>query len=223
MNYNDLTLLLTEYAEIDAAGFDDAQLDPLRAGVAALVTIRTERTEEYVSSGGEGRMGFGYMKFKEQRFYSVKLGNLTRDRLGAAGLGGTILTSGSTLAGLVAAGTLPAWAGASALLAILLALTGRLKPLVSSLSLDEATTLDLAWRESRVENSFRLVDAKSLSQRIGDVEAIYGNAGFTQAKLSNALKRLEIIGMIKGAGGDTYQLIEKIKVSDADHLQLGNG
>ncbi|KAK0329877.1 hypothetical protein LTR94_035007, partial [Friedmanniomyces endolithicus] len=59
--------------------------------------------------------------------------------------------------------------------------------------------------------------------RIGDVEALYGNAGFTQAKLSNALNRLELIGMIKGAGGDTYQLIEELRVSDADHLQLGNG
>jgi hypothetical protein len=223
MNHDELTLRLADWWGLDVNALDEAKLGALRKDLAELVAIRCERTEDNVGSGGVGRMGFGIVKFKEQRFYSVKLGNLVRDRLGAAGLGGAALISGSTLAGLVATGTLAAWAGAGALAAILLALIGRTKPLVTSFGLDEATTLDLAWHESHVEHGFRLVTASALAARIGDVEAIYGNAGFTRAKLTNALKKLESIGMIKGAGGDTYQLIEELKVSDADHLLLTAG
>jgi hypothetical protein len=223
MNHHDLTLALADWAGIDPQALTEAQVDPLLQGLAGLVAIRSERTEDYVSSGGEGRMGLGYVKFKEQRFYSVKLGNLTRDRLGAAGLGGAILTSGTTLAALVAAGTLPAWGGAGALVAILLALTGRMKPLVTTFNLDEATTLDLAWRESAIEQGFRMVTARQLAARIGDVEKLYGNAGFNQAKLTNALTKLEAIGMIKGSGGDSYQLIEELRFSDADILRLSAG
>jgi hypothetical protein len=223
MNHHDLTLAFADWAGLDPQVLTEAQVDPLLHGLAGLVAIRSERTEEYVSSGGEGRMGLGYVKFKEQRFYSVKLGNLTRDRLGAVGLGGAILTSGTTLAALVAAGTLPAWGGAGALVAILLALTGRMKPLITTFNLDEATTLDLAWRESAIEHGFRMVTARQLAARIGEVEAFYGNAGFNQAKLTNALTKLEAIGMIKRSGGDSYQLIEELRFSDADILRLSAG
>jgi hypothetical protein len=220
MNHYDLTLMLADWADLEVETVDEAVLERARESLAALVEIETRQVPEAVSTGGEGRMGLGFMRFKEQRFYSLKLGNLARDRLGAAGLGGALLSSGAGIGALIAAGTLTGWAGAAALVAIGLALIGRAKPFVTAFGLDEATTLDMAWRLSAENNGFRLVSVDALAAAIGDVETIYGNAGFTKAKLTNALNKLEAIGMIKEAGKSRYQLIEKIRVSGTDQLAI---
>lgn len=222
MDHRDLAVLLADWADLDLRKLDEQQLDPLLRDLTMLVVIEQE-LEEINADSNESRKGFGIVKFREQSFYSVRIGNLARDKLGTLGLVGSLLTSGATLAGLVAAGTLSTWAGAGALVAIAFALVGRAKPFVATFGLDEATTLDLAWRKSRIEHGFRLVDAETLAGCIGEVEATYGNAGFTRAKLTNALNKLEAIGMIKGAGGDSYQLVERLKFSDADHLKISAG
>lgn len=220
MTHLTLALMLADMAGLETNSLSEEQLDAISQGLALWVDIAREQTTDHIGMGDADRRGFGFVRFKEQRFYSVKLGNLARDRLGALGLSGAVLTSGGTLAGLVAAGTLPSWAGAGALVAILLALTGRAKPLVTSFGLDEAVALDLAWREAKLEHGFRLVEVDALAARIDEVEATYGNAGFSPAKLTNALNKLEAIGMIKGAGGKRFQLIERLKFSDADQLDL---
>lgn len=223
MTHHELALMLADMAGLETNSLSEEQLGPISQGLALWVDIASEQTPNYIGMGDANRRGFGIVRFKEQRFYSVKLGNFTRDRLGALGLSGAVVTGGGTLAKLVAAGTLPGWAGAGALVAIVLALTGRTKPLVTSFGLDEAVTLDLAWREAKLEHGFRLVEVDALAARIGDVEATYGNAGFSPAKLTNALNKLEAIGMIKGAGGKRYQLIERLRFSDADQLDLQPG
>lgn len=76
------------------------------------------------------------------------------------------------------------------------------------------------WHGAKLERGPRLVDIDALAARIDDVEATYGNAGFSPAKLTNALNKLEAIGMIKGAGGKRYQLMERLKFSDIDQLDL---
>ncbi len=223
MTHHELALMLADMTGLETNSLSEEQLDPISQGLTLWVDIAREQTPDYIGMGDADRRGFGIVRFKEQRFYSVKLGNLARDRLGVLGLSGAVLTSGRTLAGLVTAGTLPGWAGAGALVAVVLALTGRAKPLVTSFGLDEAVTLDLAWREAKLEHGFRLIEVDALAARIGDIEGIYGNAGFSPAKLTNALNRLEAIGMIKGAGSKRYQLIERLKFSDSDQLDLQPG
>ncbi|TCP71528.1 hypothetical protein C8J43_102609 [Sphingomonas sp. PP-CE-1G-424] len=220
MTHHELALMLADMAGLETNSLREEQLDTISQGLALCVSIARKQMSDHIGMCDAHRRGFGILRFNEQRFYSVKLGNFTRDRLGALGLSGAVLTSGGTLAGLVAAGALPSWAGAGALVAIMLALTGRAKPLVTSFGLDEAVTLDLAWREAKLEHNFRLVEVDALVARIVDVEATYGNAGFSPAKLTNALNKLEAIGMIKGAGIRRYQLIERLIISDADQLDL---
>ena len=93
----------------------------------------------------------------------------------------------------------------------------------ASFGLDEATALDLAWQKSRVQEGFILVDLNDLMSELSFVEKRYGNAGFSSAKLKNALQKLILIGMINEAGTNTYQLIERIKVSGSDTLRLSKG
>lgn len=223
MDHKDLALAAADLSGLDAAALDEEALAPLERSAAALVAIDRRQIREHVGPGDASLLGLGIVKFKEHRFYSVKLGNMARDRLGALGMGGALISGGTTLGAMVAAGSLPGWAGAGAFLAITLAVVGRAKPLVAPLTLDEATTLDLAWSLSTIEQGFRLVTFTTIEARIGDVEARYRNAGFTRAKLANALERLEAIGMVRRAGGDRYQLVERLGVSDVDTLVLASG
>lgn len=219
MDYQDLTVELIEMAGLSLTDLDDAMLAGLEAAMSALVLIDASANAAF-DEGDESRTGLGFLHFKEQRFYSVKLGNVTRDRLGSLGLGGALLSSTGGIAKLVTSGALAGWAGAAALAAIVLALIGRGKPFVSSFGLDEATALDLAWRHSRVEYGFRLVDLDAMVAALDEVEAVYRNAGFTRNKLTNALGKLLALGMVAEAGPDRYQLVEKVIVAGTNELAL---
>ncbi|KQN34765.1 hypothetical protein ASG37_15700 [Sphingomonas sp. Leaf407] len=193
----------------------------LAENLRALVEINVDQIAVPSSGGGgEGRIGFGVVRFADQRFYSVKLGNLARDRLGAAGLAGAMMTSGTGIAAMIAAGAVTGWVGGAALVAIGLALIGRGKPFVATFGLDEATALSMAWALSSVEHGFRLVTFDMLVAHLKAVEATYSNAGFTEAKLTNALNRLKALGMIADAGAGRYQLVDRIRMTDAGELRL---
>jgi hypothetical protein len=220
MNYQDLALELVEMAQIDGAQLTEKGLNQLHGDLAELVHLEEEQTSGFDPHTDEGRTGLGFLHFKEQRFYSVKLGNAHRDRLGSLGIGGALLSSSTGIAKLVTTGALAGWAGGAALAAILLALVGRAKPFVATFGLDEATTLDLAWRHSRIEYGFRLVNLADLIGNIGEVEMIYRNAGFNPAKLNNALNKLIALGMVVEAGAERYQLVERIVVSGANQLTI---
>lgn len=219
MDHQDLTIELIEMAELSVTDLDDAVLAAVEAALAELVSINASANANF-DDDDEIRTGLGFLHFKEQRFYSVKLGNVTRDRLGSLGLGGALLGSTSGIATLVTSGALTGWAGAAALAAIVLALVGRGKPFVSSFGLDEATALDLAWRRSRVEHGFRMVDLEAMVEGLDEVEAVYRNAGFNRNKLTNALGKLIALGMVAEAGPDRYQLVEKIIVTGTNELAL---
>lgn len=219
MDHQDLTVELVEMAGLSVTDLDDAVLGAAQATLAELVSIDASANAAF-DDDDESRTGLGFLHFKEQRFYSVKLGNVTRDRLGSLGLGGALLSSTGGIATLVTTGALTGWAGAAALTAIVLALVGRGKPFISSFGLDEATALDLAWRHSRVEHGFRLVDLDTMVAGLDEVEAVYRNAGFTLNKLTNALGKLLALGMVVEAGPDRYQLVEKIIVAGTNELAL---
>ena len=219
MDHQDLTVELIEMAGLSVTDLDDAILAGVEAAMSALVSIDASANATF-DEDDESRNGLGFLHFKEQRFYSVKLGNVARDRLGSLGLGGALLSSTGSIATLVTTGALNGWAGAAALVAIVLALVGRGKPFISSFGLDEATALDLAWRHSRVEHGFRLVDLDAMVTGLDEVEAVYRNAGFTRNKLTNALGKLLALGMVAEAGPDRYQLVEKIIVASTNELAL---
>lgn len=218
MDHQDIALEIVEVALIEREMLTDSTLYSLQRVLAELVKIDVEDGSAFDPDSNEARTGLGFLHFKEQRFYSIKLGNAARDRMGSFGLGGAILSSGSGIATLVTTGAFSGWVGAAALVAIVLALVGRAKPFVSTLGLDEATALDFAWRLSRVEHGFRLIDLADLIVRLDEVETIYHNAGFNQAKLSNAINKLVAIGMIVEAGNGRYQLIEQIRVTGTNQL-----
>jgi hypothetical protein len=219
MDHQDLTVELINIAGLSVNDLDDAILVGLEAAISALVSIDA-RANAAFDDDDERRTGLGFLHFKEQRFYSVKLGNVARDRLGSLGLGGALISSTSGIASLVTTGALTGWAGAAALAAIVLTLVGRGKPFISSFGLDEATALDLAWRHSRVENGFRLVDLDAMVAGLDEVEAVYRNAGFTINKLTNSLGKLLALRMVAEAGPDRYQLVEKIIVAGTNELNL---
>jgi hypothetical protein len=219
MDHQDLTVELIEMAGLNVTDCADDLLAKVEAAMSELVSIDA-RADASFGDDDESRKGLGYLHFKEQRFYSVKLGNVSRDRLGSLGLGGALISSASGIATLVTTGALTGWAGAAALAAIVLALVGRGKPFISSFGLDEATALDLAWRHSRIDNGFRLVDLDAMVASLDEVEAVYRNAGFTGNKLTNALGKLLALGMVAEAGPDRYQLVERIIVVGANELSL---
>lgn len=214
MDHQDLTVELVEMAGLSVTDLDDAVLGAAQAALAELVSIDASANAAFDGAG------LGFLHFKEQRFYSVKLGNVRRDRLGSLGLGGALLSSTGGIVTLVTTGALTGWAGAAALTAIVLALVGRGKPFISSFGLDEATALDLAWRHSRVEHGFRLVDLDTMVAGLDEVEAVYRNAGFTRNKLTNAVGKLLALGMVVEAGPARYQLVEKIIVAGTNELAL---
>lgn len=221
MDHQDLTVELIDMVGLSVTDLDDAMLASLEAAMSALVSIDASANAAF-DDDDQSRTGLGFLHFKEQRFYSVKLGNVARDRLGSLGLGGALLSSTGGIATLVTTGALTGWAGAAALAAIVLALVGRGKPFVSSFGLDEATALDLAWRHSRVELGFRLVDLDAMVAGLDEVEAVYRNAGFTSNKLTNSLGKLLSLGMVAEAGPDRYQLVEKIIVAGTNELTLSS-
>jgi hypothetical protein len=220
MNHHDLTRILLDCRGLDPENIGQERYKEIERAVAEFVEIDEHTTQEFDSGGDATRIGFGVLRFKTQRFYSIKLGNLSRDRMGALGLGGALAVSATGLAELLAAGALGGWTGGGALIAIGLGLIGRAKPFVASFGIDEATTFDLAWRMSRTEHGFQLVNRSALAAEIGTIEENYGNAGFTPAKLTNALAKLEALGMMKRVGPDQYQLIEAIRLSDAGELRI---
>jgi hypothetical protein len=220
MSHEELALEVAILAGLNPSQVSEPQLEAVRDAMASAVAIESSTI---AAASDEDRNGLGFLNFRKHTFYSVKLGNASRDLLGTAGFGGSALASITSISALITAGSLGQWAGLSALAAISLALIGRAKPFLATFGLDEATALDLVWRHSQLKNGFRLVEFAELRAAIGEAERLYGNAGFSAPKLSNALNKLLALGMIADAGPGRYQLIESFRVAGEDKLRLAYG
>lgn len=177
-----------------------------------------------------GFLGLVTSNFKTQIFYSIKFSNLRRNPAAGAKAGVPIAAGaasggffGATMQGLGGVPLMEAmrtsgflsWPAAAAAVALFFACYSLRETFKTTLSLDHAVALALAWRCADEQNGFQLVDIADLRANLDAAETEFGYRGFSIDKLKNAFQFLEAIGALKTVVKEQrWQLFEKIVRKD---------
>lgn len=220
MDHDSLALTIVEmWGDLDR-GLLPEQHDTLTIALGDVLSVDDQSYHAPEAPGGRGTIGFGRMKFVERKFYSIKMGNLNRDWFATATLAGAGVGGLTSLAAMIASGGLVVWPGLGAIVAAGLIMAGRLKTMTVPFGLDEATALSLAWDHARDEHGFMLAHVPEILTHLGEAESVYGNHGFSEAKLRNAMGALEAIGMVRAVNPDCFQLVEDVEINTGRTVKL---